>query len=231
MIQRTKQAILVALFVFPSVVAAQVGYDPAHSPYHDLRRGSGMFFRGGYLTGDRGRVHVGHSNGNTFTGGYELTVMGPLSFQASVTYALTDRFVVDPFKDDSVRRSGPFKDDMLLIEAGLRFNLTGRKTWRNLAPYILAGTGVAVSQGSPADSSGYSFGKKASFTFGGGFRLYPTRRMNLAVEGRAVMWRLRYPPDFRRISSPDGIPILDVDAPDKDWTVHPMLSIGAGWAF
>jgi hypothetical protein len=190
-----------------------------------------MFFRTGYLSGDRGRVPVSQSNGSTFTGGWEITVMGPMTFQASVTYALTDRFVMDPFQDDSVRRLGPFKDDMLLIEVGMRFNLTGRKTWHNLAPYIMAGTGMAVSEGSPPDSSGYSFGKKATFTWGGGVRLYATRRLNLAFEGRAVMWRLRYPPDFRRVSSPDGIPILGPDDPDKDWTVHPMLSFGVGWAF
>ena len=197
----------------------------------DLKRGSGMFFRAGYLSGDRGRVPVSQSNGTAFTGGWEITAMGPMTFQASVTYALTDRYVVDPFKDDSVRRTGPFKDDILLIEASMRLNLTGRKTWRNLAPYITAGTGMAISEGSPTDSSGYSFGKKATFTFGAGFRLYATRRINLAFDARAVMWRLRYPPDFKRVSSPDGIPILQVEDPDKDWTVHPLLSFGVGWAF
>lgn len=190
-----------------------------------------MFFRGGYLSGDRGRVGVGHSNGSTFTAGWEVSAFGPTTFQASVTYGLTERFVVDPFKDDSVRRTGPFDDDLLLIEVAMRLSLTGRKTWRNLAPYIMAGTGIAVSEGSPPDSSGYTFGKKATFTFGGGFRLYPSRRLNLAFDARAVMWRLRYPPDFKRVSSPDGIPILRVDDPDKDWTVHPLLSFGVGWAF
>jgi len=220
------------LSVVPAAgLAAQVGHDPARSPYHDLPRATGPMLRVGYLGGERGRVPVGHANGRTFTLGYDIALGGPSTFSASVTYALTDRFVMDPFKNDSVRKSGPYQDDMLLVEVGLRFNLTGRKTWNNFAPYLSAAGGIAVSEGSPTDSSGYKFGKKLTISPGTGLRWYPSRRLSVALDARAIFWRLRYPPDFKRISSPDGIPVLAGDQPETDWTVHPVVSFGMGWTF
>jgi len=226
-----KRLLSCALLLAPIAGAAQVGYDPAHSPYRDLIRGMGPLFSTGYLSGERGRVPVGHSNGRTFTLGYEASMTGPTSFTAMITYARTDRFVVDPSKDDSVRKSGPFADDMVFVELGLRFNLTGPKSWRSFVPYLSGSAGVALSEGSPVDSSGYKFGKKFTLSPGVGLRWYPARRVAVTFDSRAVFWRLRYPPDFKRISSPDGIPVLAGDQPETDWTVHPMVSFGIGWTF
>lgn len=211
---------------------AQVGYDPAHSPFRDLRGGMGPVFMTGKLWGDRGRVPVGHANGSTFTVGWETSLKGPSHFIARVTYALTERFVVDPSKDDSVRQSGPFDDDMLMIDLGVRFGLSGRKTWHNLAPYLTGTVGLAISEGSPAaDSSGYKFGKKLTFAPGAGIRWYPRRNISVMFDARAVFWRLRYPPDFHAIRSADGIPVVPPDETLTDWTAHPVLSFGVGWTF
>jgi hypothetical protein len=224
-------ALAVLLLLGPAAGAAQVGNDPAHSPYRDLPRAQGPVFMTGFLGGERGRVGVGHAHGQTFTIGYELPLSGPSMFIGSFTYAATDRFVVDPFKDDSVRKSGPFKDDMALLDLGFRFNLTGLKTWHNAAPYLLGTAGLAVSTGSPTDSSGYRFGKKLTFALGAGTRLYPARRVAVTLDARAMFWRLHYPPDYHRISSPDGIPVIRGDQPLTDWTVHPWFSVGVGWTF
>jgi hypothetical protein len=228
--------VLVAAPLLAGVVSArpslaQVGNDPRHSPYRDLRGGMGPLFMVGHIWGDRGRVPVGHSNGQTFTVGWEASVKGPTQFVARVTYALTERYVVDPFKDDSVRRSGPFDDDMLMIDLGLRFSLTGQKTWKNLSPYLIGTVGLAVSEGSPVDSGGYRFGKKLTFAPGVGMRWYPRRNITVTADLRTVFWRLRYPPDYHAIRSPDGIPVLPPDEPRNDWTTHPLLSFGVGWTF
>lgn len=237
MTERTTLVVAAALSVLlslpPSVATAQVGHDPAHSPYRDLQRGMGLFFQTGYLSGPRGRVPVGHSNGQTFTFGYELTIgSSPTSFWTTLTYALTDRFVMDPFKDDSVRKSGPFEDDILMIDFGLRFNLTGLKTWHGLAPYISASAGLAIAGGSDVvDSSGYQFRRKLTVSPGAGLRWYVGRRMAVTLEGRALAWRLHYPPDFRRISSSDGIPVLAGNLPENEWVIHPWFRAGVGWTF
>jgi hypothetical protein len=215
--------------VRPSV--AQVGYDPARSPFRDVTHEKGPFVTTGWLAGERGRVGVGHANGSTITAGFEFPITGNLNFFTSFTYALTDRYIVDPTKDDSVRKTGPFEDDMSILDIGVRFSLTGRKTWRNLAPYLRAAAGLATSRGSPVDSSGYRFGRKIAFSPGAGVRWYPSRRVIVVLDGRATLWRLRYPPDFHAIRSPDGIPVLAADQPRTDWTVHPWVSVGVGWTF
>jgi len=216
--------------VRPSVAVAQVGHDPAHSPYVDLRHTSGAVFLTGWLGGERGRLKIGHANGRTYTAGFEVPISRPVSFISSVTYALTNRYVINPFAHDSVRLSGPFDDDMLLVDVGARFTITGGKTWHGLTAYVSGALGMAISSGSPPDSGLYNFGKKVTLTPGAGLRFYPGR-LSVLVDGRVVAWRLTYPPDYFRAPSANVTPVLGPDDPDVDWTIHPMISIGLGWNF
>src|SRR3989442_1423843 len=41
-----------------NVTAAQVGHEPSHSPYHDVRRGGVVVLAFGYLGGSRGSVAI-----------------------------------------------------------------------------------------------------------------------------------------------------------------------------
>lgn len=222
----------VLLSAYPSNhLSAQVGYAPTASPFHDLQGGGGPAFRVGFLTGERGTVGVGHSSGMTFGVRYETAIGGPTVFTAGVSYARTDRFVVDPYKDSLSRKSGPFPDDMLLADVGLQFLLTGPKTWHGLAPYIGASLGLAISKGSPADTSGYEFGTKLTIAPGVGVRWYPARRITVSADLRAIFWKLRYPASYKVPSPVDSSVVLAANAPDADWTTHPWFSIGVGWIF
>ena len=60
---------------------------------------------------------------------------------------------------------------------------------------------------------------------------FPGRRLSVLADARVVAWRLTYPPDYFRVVSSDGIPVLTTDDPDVDWTIHPLISIGLGWNF
>jgi len=112
-------------------VAAQVGHEPAHSPYHDVRRGGVFVFTFGYLGGSRGSVGVGPSDGKTAGIRYEVP-FGAVGASLGLAYARMDRFVVDPFKDTTSRKTGPFTDDVVLLDAGLQLILTGRKSQSTL---------------------------------------------------------------------------------------------------
>lgn len=212
-------------------LSAQVGHDPARSPFQDLRRGTGPALQIGYLTGERGSVGVGQSNGLTYGVRYEAAVGGPTLISLGFAYAATNRFVVDPLKDSTSRKSGPFADDVALIDLGLQILLTGPKTWNGLAPYIGAAMGFALSHGSPPDSSDYAFGTKFTLAPGAGVRWYPTRRITVQADARALFWKLRYPASFKVPSPADSSRVLPVNAPDTDWTTHPWFSIGVGWIF
>jgi len=141
------------------VVAAQVGYEPGHSPYHDIPRGAVWALSVGHLGGSRGDVGVGPADGLTGALRYEVP-FGAVGASLGLAYARTSRFVEDYTKDSTSRRSGPFNDPVVLADVGLQLVLTGRKTWHRFAPFIGGALGVAIGSALAQDTSGYRFGTK-----------------------------------------------------------------------
>ena len=219
------------LAIVPSFrLAAQVGHDPSHSPYRDVRRGATLVLTFGHLGGSRGGPGVGISDGPTGGLRYEAS-FGALGAALGIAYGHTTRFVVDPTKDSVSRKSGPFDTDVVLADAALQLSLTGRKTWHGLAPYVGGALGVAVGGGSPPDPSGYNFGNKLTLAPQAGVRWYPARRVSVRADFRLVLWKLRYPLGYKQPSPVDGGRVLPLDASLDEWTSHPWISIGLGWTF
>src|SRR2546422_6058844 len=105
-------------------LSAQVGYDPSHSPFHDVRRGAGLRFATGYLGGDRGTVPVGPSEGPTFGLRFE-TSLGPVaSFTAGFSYGRTTRFIVFPY--DSAGKRTKRSEEHTSAELQSRLHLVCR---------------------------------------------------------------------------------------------------------
>jgi len=219
------------LAIVPSFrLAAQVGHDPSHSPYRDVRRGAVLVLTFGHLGGSRGGPGVGISDGPTGGLRYEAS-FGALGAALGIAYGHTTRFVVDPTKDSVSRKSGPFDTDVVLADAALQLSLTGRKTWHGLAPYVGGALGVAVGGGSPPDPSGYNFGNKLTLAPQAGVRWYPARRVSVRADFRLVLWKLRYPLGYKQPSPIDGGRVLPLDASLDEWTSHPWITIGLGWTF
>ena len=224
---------VVLLSVNPTIrpSAAQVGHEPSHSPYHDIRRGGVGVITFGYLGGSRGGPGVGISDGPTGGLRYEVAFGNALGASLGIAYAQTTRFVVDPTKDSLSRRSGSFDTDVVLADVALQLALTGRKTWHGFAPYVGGAFGVALGGGSPPDPSGYDFGTKLTVAPGAGLRWYPARRVSVRTDFRLVLWRLNYPLGYKQPSTIDGSRVLPLDAPLTEWTAHPWITIGLGWTF
>src|SRR5438132_13792069 len=87
-------------------VAAQVGHEPAHSPYHDVRGGGVLVFTFGYLGGSRGGVGVGPSDGKTGGIRYEVP-FGAVDASLGLVYARLTRFVAAALTAASTRKRGP----------------------------------------------------------------------------------------------------------------------------
>lgn len=213
---------------------AQVGHDPAGSPYHDIRPGAGPVLLFGHLGGDRGIAGVGPSDARTIGLRYELAMGRPTVFHFTATYAMGDRFIVNPAVDSTSpdRRTGPFDTNLLLTELGVQLRLAGAKSWHGLAPYLGVTMGFAFDLSSPGDTtqSRYRFGTKMLLGANGGVRWHPARRLTVQVDGRALYWRLRYPVSFHN-PAPDESTIVPFDTKLFDWTMHPWVSLGVGWTF
>src|SRR5207302_730857 len=211
-------------------LSAQVGHEPSHSPYHDIRRGGVGVITVGYLGGSRGGPGVGISDGPTGGLRYEVAFGNALGASLGIAYAQTTRFVVDPTKDSLSRRTGPFNTDVVLADVALQLALTGRKTWHGFAPYLGGAFGAAIGGGSPPDPTGYDFGTKLTVAPGAGLRWYPARCVSVRTDFRLVLWRLKYPLDYKN-PSPDGSRVLPLTAPLTEWTAHPWITIGLGWCY
>jgi hypothetical protein len=144
------------------------------------------------------------------------------------------RLVADPKAPADSQFSGPVDMGVLMAETGLIVLLAGDKTWNGLAPYVGANLGLAFGAGVPQDTSGYGFSTK--FVSGPllGARFYLGQSAYLRVEGRLQFWKLSYPTSYFLAPerAPDDAPVLDpVVNSDSEWTSHPTLLIGLGYAF
>jgi hypothetical protein len=227
-----RTAVLVWLGVVASwnVTLAQVGYEPSHSPYHDIPRGAVGVLAFGYLGGNRGSVGVGLTNGATAGIRYDVQ-FGAVGASLGLAYGRTKSFIADPKKDSVSRLSGPYDNGVVLADAGLQLVLTGRKTWRGFAPYIGGALGVAIANTLPQDSSGYKFGTKFTLGPNAGLRWYPARRVSVRADFRILLWKLVYPVSYKVPNSIDGSRVLPVTASLTEWTSQRWAAIGVGWTF
>jgi hypothetical protein len=219
----------------PFRLSAQVGHDPARSPYRDIVRGPGPVVFAGRLTGDRGRAGVGPSDALSIGLRYDLSLSRAMGMQFSAAYLMGDRFMVDPQAHDTApaRRTGPVDTELLLTEVAMQLRLTGAKSWHGLAPYVGAGLGMAFDVGSQADSTerGYQFGVKVTMNGHAGVRWHLGRRATVHADARALFWRLHYPTSFQTLPPGGGTRVVPLSEKLTDWTLHPWISLGVGWTF
>ena len=153
---------------------------------------------------------------------------------ATVSWNSLQRLVADPTAPADSQFSGPVRQGVLFTEAGLLVLLAGDKTWRRIAPYLGANVGLGFGANVPQDSSGFGF--SAKFVSGPlvGLRYYASQSIMFRVEGRLQFWKLSYPPSYFLPPSraPQDPPVLNpVIDPESEWTTHPTLMIGLGYAF
>src|SRR5258708_10104914 len=93
-------------------LSAQVGYDPAHSPYRDTPGGGVAVVSLGYLGGSRGSVGVGLSNGATGGLPFEGPV-GPAPASPCPPYGPTTRLALEPPPPAPTRQTGPYANPVV----------------------------------------------------------------------------------------------------------------------
>jgi len=219
---------------FGTPLAAQVGHDPATSPYRPIVARMSISAVGSYIWGSSGKVGVGPSDGPGAGLRFEMGLTGPTDVFAAVSWSNLQRLVADPTAPMDSQFSGPVDMGVLIAETGLVILLGGEKTWRGLAPYVGANLGLGFGQSVPQDSSGYGF--SAKFVSGPllGARFYLAESIHVRVEGRVQFWKLSYPTSYflPPPDHPEDPPILSpVLNSDSEWVTLPTLMVGLGYAF
>jgi len=226
--------VLVSLLPLSSPAVAQVGHDPAHSPYRPILHRMSVSAIGSYIWGSGGKVGVGPSDGPGAGVRFEMELTGPTDAFATVSWSNLQRMVPDPKAPADSQLSGPVDQGVLFVETGLVILLAGDKTWNHLAPYLGGNIGLAWGSDIPQDSSGYTFSTK--FVSGPliGVRFYLSNAICLRAEGRLRFWKLSYPSSFFLFPerAPNDPPLLNpVTNSNTEWTSHPSLVVGLGYAF
>lgn len=231
-------AVLALLVAGP--VAAQVGHPPSSSPYRDIVNGKSLTVFYGDVGGNGGKIGVGPHNGSAWGARVDIRLSAPLQFGLGFERANLERFVVSA--DDSVatRKTGPFDQDLTMIEATMQLNLTGKKTWHRLAPFISGSAGWTKGSDLPksvSDSSGFKFGSKIYLVPAVGLRAFITQSLFLRLEARQLFWKLNYPSSYIRepraqpSSNPDRPNAVLPDGKRTQWSGARELRAGLGFAF
>jgi hypothetical protein len=218
--------------------AAQVGHRPSASPYRDIPRGHSLTLTAARLAGSGGQFGIGPHDGAVFGARYDLGIGRTISFAAGAARGEVDRLIVDPFVRLAERTTGPVSQTLTVAEVHVQFNVTGGKTWHRLAPFLGAAGGLAIAGDTPADTSGFDFGRRFYVAPYVGLRAFLSSRLLLRAEGRVAFWQLRYPATFRQEPPAEpGTPeqpnavLPESEGGLSQWTTTPWLQVGLGYAF
>ena len=219
-------------FLFPALLAAQVGHAPVRSPYRDIPKGHTITAIAGLFGGSGGRFGIAPHDGPVFGLRYDIRTASPIQMGLLLARGNLERMIVDPFVEVENRVSGPVDQTVSFLEIDLQLNLTGGKTWHRLAPFVGAGVGLTFPSGTEADTSGFELGRKIYLAPQAGFRFFLTERLHLRTDARVIFWKLNYPASFTRESTldPDLPPVID-DGRVSEWTTSSWLQAGLGFSF
>jgi hypothetical protein len=228
--ERVKALLFCAAALLGAIPAsAQVGHDPAKSPYVDLEYSQEFTLLGGYLRTRHDPAGILPTSRSMFGARYEITLTGPFALSADVITGSGDRHVVDPTKPASTRNVGTQSNSVFAADFAAAMNLTGTRSWHALVPQVRAGVGL-VRSAAKDDSSGYSFGTPFAFTYGGGVKYVPGGRFQLRADITDRVFKQSYSDAYYRIAT-DNTAVLPTTTARSFYTHHTALTIGVSYLF
>jgi opacity protein-like surface antigen len=217
-----------------AVVAVAVSATPAWSqqldtPYRfvDTNQQGGGY--AGWVFTSTGRLDAGPKPAPVFGGRWGIRVSGPFSLGAEVGFMPTTRTVRDTVfvaQDSLFRAIGEANQTVVTAMGNIIFNVTGGRTWYDLAPFVVAGAGAAIGVGGRAPveadlapTERFDFGTSFAGQLGAGVDWFPSRRVSLRADFRNVLWKLGVPEDFLRTEAGRLLP-------RSEWEQNFVVSAG-----
>jgi hypothetical protein len=189
--------VLLAVISWGSRVDAQT----IDSPYRYIETKNAVTVFAGYIAVDEGAFDMAPRSAPYFGARYGRHLTGPLYGDVGFGLSATDRAAF--FRESAEGPLVPLGETdlvMMVGEAGLRFSLTGPRTWRGVAPYLGATLGF-VSDLTSGDTFELDVPADQLFRFGPGFAVagglgsdfFLTEQFSLRADLRDHLWRLTYP--------------------------------------
>ena len=212
----------------------QVGHDPTSSPFRDVTTRQSLTVTGGYFFGNSARAHVGALGGPTIGLRFRSGLSGPIEFMINTAYIKSERYVINTFEPPATRMTGPVPYDLIEFDIAIALTLTGRKTYKGIAPYVALGMGLVAPTDPTTDPGGYKASMGFSVVPTLGLRVKAGNSMSLQFEARdntiRYEWPLRYFDPVDPSGNPITPPVLN-NVSDKQTTHNLTLSLGLTYHF
>lgn len=227
--------IILAALGAASSAGAQVGYEPARSPFVDLEYRQELSLIAGPYLAKKDPAGVAPGDGTFMGVRYAWRAGGPAHIVGSLGYVNSERHVIDVFKPEATRDLGARSWPLYTADVGLSLSLTGAKSYRRLVPVVGAGLGFVSDFKANADTGGFKFGTRFAFNWGGGVRWVPGGRWALRVDVTDRMYTIAYPDAYYTIHTPSGgnpVPaVLSNDVSKSRWTNNAAITLGVSYLF
>lgn len=226
-------AVVVAgMFGVAPTVSAQVGYEPAESPYRDVEFRQGVTAFAGFFSAALDPARVASRSGPMAGLRYDLHLTGPAQLTVRSAYVHSERDVIDPRQPPATRvlerRSAP----LLINDLGITVNLTGQRSWHHIVPLVQIGGGTASDLRPAQDVGNYSFGTTFALAFGAGVRWVPGGRFELRGDVTDHLYSLRYPASYFQTTTANGnSPVLAPTSGRSKWRHNAGLTLGVTYRF
>ena len=224
-------------FWLPILAGLALAASAAHaqtipSPYEFIDERHAVSVFGGHVFTESGRLDLGPRDGQIFGARYSFRVGGPFTLEAGASYFPTTRMVHDSTVVEGqgqLVEVGTVDQSIGILDATVRFNVTGPRTYRGLQPFLLAGLGLARDFSSLSSKeedidpqARFRFGTRFAGQIGAGVEWFALRRVAIRAEARDIFWRL---------TTPQAIVRQNLDTPSREWVQNYSLSIGLSYHF
>ena len=226
---RWKLAALAAVgfaFVPPGTAEGQT----IASPYRFIqgRHDVGMIV--GIVQENRGSLGIAPGGGLMFGARYTIEMSGPFAAELTGFLLPTERTVFTPQDNIGIVPFGEASVTLAAIDARIRFTLTGDRTWRDLAPFVVAGGGIVGSFGKLSSfdrdliaANRVDFGPSLLLVGGAGTRWIPGDRLTVRAEATYHFWKQGTPPGWVTVEEE-----LEGQL-GEEWLAAPGLVIGVSY--
>jgi len=219
------------LWLVLSIFAGDLEAQQIPSPFRFVEESqeAGPFV--GHLDADAGRFDLGPEPGIAFGARYGLEISGPFGLEGGAIYFPTTRDVVNLRLGEGSRTVDQVDMALLLVDARLRFSLTGRRTWHGLAPYVVAGGGLGFDLAGDQEGDGklqevdrFDFGTSFLGILGGGLRAALGSRWVARGDLQLTLWQLDTPEGFLDEN-------LGFEVPTNEWVSNGLFTLGLSYRF
>lgn len=214
---------------------AQVGYDPRHSPFRDLRETQEVTLFSGYYRAKRDRAQVAPQSGPMIGAHYQWRAGGPAHITFDLARVASERRVLDPetpcpTPSADCKLTGTYRWPLYLADVGLALSLTGGRSFFHLVPEVKTGIGLASDFHSQPDVGDFSFGTRFAFVWGAGVRWVPGGRYQFRADLMNHLYSIRYPLTYYQEAN-DGSVVLGPARSRSAWLNNPGFTIGVSYLF